>query len=280
MRKKRGLRQEIQITTTSFVVLLAFILMLLTAYFIGAVTDSMLLKTLPALAKIAAGSLEDRFRELALGDTELGREAPELIMSYQYDVLGEVLGNINISPHSEAFIINAAGELRVHRDVSRVRDGQTIYDIYGRDPKLAEIVSRAFLGNSGAAVMEKFQITGFLFSLFSSTSSHFFGYAPIRGTRWALIIETPQSDFMIAPRKALIISTSVTLIFLIIFTVLFGFLIRRVLIKPLKVLTASAHRLALGQFSRRLPESMADRHDEIGFLGEAYTTMAESINDV
>jgi signal transduction histidine kinase/HAMP domain-containing protein len=278
--KKRGLRQEIQITTTSFVVLLAFILMLLMAYFIGSVTDSMLLKTLPALAKTAAGSLESRFPEPAMGDTEHGREAPELIMGYRYDVLSEVLENINISPHGDAFIINAEGELQVHREISRVRDGQTIYDIYGRDPKLTEIVSRAFQGNSGAAIMKKFQITGFLVSLFSTANSHFFGYAPIRGTPWVLIIETPQSDFMIAPRKALIVSTSVTLIFLVVFSLLFGFLIKKVLIEPLKVLTASAHRLALGQFSRSLPESMADRSDEIGFLGEAYTTMAESINDV
>jgi signal transduction histidine kinase/DNA-binding response OmpR family regulator len=347
--------------------------MLLMTYFISSLSDSMLMKILPSMAKIAAQGVEghlhmmaDRFfllrenpaltnlassdseklvvldnalagiefgwvglytpksgqiilgsesapasiyghkmffltretRNLAIGDTVVGGDGPEinigvpvvddsntilyvLAASYKYNVLNDVLGNINISANSVAFIINSLGELQAHRDIQRVLDGQTLYDILGNTPAAEELISEVVLGNTGSAALRNYPALDFsslLFALGNGTT--FISYAPIRGSRWSLVIEVPSGDFMFAVRQAVIISVIVAVILLTVFSVLFSFFLKKVLTEPLRMLTISAHRLALGQFSQELPDPVLYRNDEIKLLAEAYVSMADSIKDV
>jgi signal transduction histidine kinase/DNA-binding response OmpR family regulator len=359
-----GLRQTIQFTTTLVVVSLSLILMLLMSFFMGALTDSILMKTMPSMARSAAQSIEghlhilgDRlltFREnlqvtgvderearefldsrlegvefswvglyspesgqmvtgssgappnidnrrmfsliritenLVIGDTYDGHEleismgAPVmeyrsiryiLAGSYKYDMLNDVLGNINISAASAAFIINNQGQLQAHQNSHLAEGWGTIFDEYGNSRAVEDLLLQIGQGSVGSVLLRQ---EG-LFSFFNSRNAHLFSFAPIRGTRWSLVIEAPRTDFMAAARQATVISILVTILLLVIVTLGFSIFIRRVLTEPIRALTASAHRLALGQFSQEIPPNLVGRNDEIGLLGDAYVTMVDSIKDV
>jgi signal transduction histidine kinase/CheY-like chemotaxis protein/HAMP domain-containing protein len=368
-----GLRGKIQTTITVVVVALTLILMLFMIYFISSLTDAMLMKILPSMAKIAAQGVEghlhtlvDRVfllkddpvlvsprygdseklavldnaldgvefgwvglytpqsgqlvlgsetspnsiygrkmffltrqtRNLVIGDTMADERGPEITIgapvmqdrgvmryilaaSYKYDALSDVLGNINISASSAAFIVNGLGELQAHRDIRRILDKETFYDILGRSRRAEELIAEVVLGNTGCAAFRKNSAIEFLLSLFALGSGpRFVSYAPIRGTRWSLVIEVPPGDFIFAARQAVVISVIAALFLLVIFSLVFNAFLKQVLTEPLRVLTISAHRLALGQFSHKLPDKVLSRNDEINLLAEAYVTMVDSIQDV
>jgi hypothetical protein len=226
MTERWGLRGKIQITITAVVVFLTLILMLLMTYFIGSLTNSMLLKIMPSMAKITAQGVEGHLHTLAgrvfllrenpvltnplspdseklavlnnalegiefgwaglytrqsgrlilgsktapdsiyglkmfflirqtqnlvIGDTLVRNSEPEINMgvpvmdergavlyilaaSYKYDVLSDVLRNINISASSSAFIVNAKGELQSHRNIQHILNSETIYRIFDKKP--------------------------------------------------------------------------------------------------------------------------------------------------
>jgi signal transduction histidine kinase/DNA-binding response OmpR family regulator len=237
-------------------------------------------------------------RNLVIGDTIAAGRVPEITMgapvireggtilyilaaSYKYDVLSDVLGNINISASSAAFIVNSQGELQAHKDIKRVLGEETLYDILGRTPRAEELISEVVLGNTGCAAFRDNSALEFLLSLFSIVGGpRFVSYAPIRGSRWSLVIEVPSGDFAFAAQQAVVISVIATLILLVIFSLVFNAFLKQVLTEPLRVLTISAHRLALGQFSHKLPDKVLSRNDEINLLAEAYVTMVDSIQDV
>ncbi|MDR0452964.1 MAG: HAMP domain-containing protein, partial [Treponema sp.] len=237
-------------------------------------------------------------RNLVIGDTTATERGPEISMgapvmqdrdtilyvlaaSYKYDVLSDVLGNINVSASGAAFIVNSLGELQAHRDVRRVLGGETLHDIFGRTPGVEDLISEVVLGNTGSAAFRENPVTEFLLSLFAmGGGTTFVSYAPIRGSRWSLVIEVPSGDFVFAARRAVVISVIVTLFLLVIFSLIFNAFLKQVLTEPLRVLTISAHRLALGQFSHRLSDRVLSRNDEINLLAEAYVTMVDSIQDV
>jgi CheY-like chemotaxis protein/HAMP domain-containing protein len=137
------------------------------------------------------------------------------------------------------------------------------------------------LGNTGTFVIRTSSPVNFLLSLFAlGEGPRFISCAPIRGSRWSLVIEVPSGDFLFAARQAVIISVIVTLLLLGVFSVVFNFFLKRVLTEPLRVLTLSARRLARGRFSSRLPNTVFGRKDEINHLAEAYVTLANSIQNV
>ncbi|MDR2517766.1 MAG: response regulator [Spirochaetaceae bacterium] len=363
---KRGLRQTIQLTATLAVVLLALVLVLLMTFFMNSLTDSILMKTMPSMARTAAQNVEGHLHLMAeqilgirdnpliasgegqeetrvflesllnrieftwvglysiesgrlltgstnapvsidsrrlyylvritgsfvIGDTFDGHQmeicmgapvtdgegTPHYILagSYNYDVLNDVLGNINVSASSTAFIINYQGQIQAHRNASLVTRWATIYDVYGNTRTIENLLSLVAQGGIGSVLARG---EGLL-SVFRPKAARFFSYAPIRGTRWSLMIEAPRSDFTASTWQATIISILATAILIVVVTAGFSIFIRKVLTEPLKALTASAHRLALGQFSQKIPENLVGRNDEIGLLGDAYATMIDSIKDV
>jgi signal transduction histidine kinase len=236
-------------------------------------------------------------RNLVIGDTIVRNSEPEINMgvpvmdergtvlyilaaSYKYDVLSDALRNINISASSSAFIVNAKGELQSHGNIQHILNGDTIYRIFDRKPA-EELISQVMLGNTGSFVIRNSSPVNFLLSLFAlGEGPRFISCAPIRGSRWSLVIEVPSGDFSFAARQAVIISVIVTLLLLGVFSVVFNFFLKRVLTEPLRLLTLSARRLARGRFSSRLPGAVFGHKDEINLLAQAYVTLANSIQSV
>ncbi|MDL2229114.1 response regulator [Treponema sp. OttesenSCG-928-L16] len=188
--------------------------------------------------------------------------------SYKYDVLGDVLNNINIGEAGAAFIIEETGEIIAHKNLGMVYGHESLGDIWGASPAVEELILRMEQGQTGAA------------NVSTMSGPLFISYAPIRGTRWSLGIRVPDSTFAAPRRQAVVTGISTTVLLLLLFVLVFRILMRRTLTIPLKVISSSARDLARGTFEQDLPGQLVARDDEIGQLATAFTTMSASIQKV
>jgi signal transduction histidine kinase len=221
-------------------------------------------------------------RNLAIEDTSLGTKGLEIAMglplpsgdgsfhylvgSYRYDVLSDILNNINVGAGGSSFIINESGMLVAHREQGRVFSHQNMEDSFGAEN--SNVLTLMSEGQTGSFIVKGFNGKSFL------------GYSPIRGTNWSLGIQAPRSGFLAPLRNALITSVLITFAALFSFTLVFIAALRRMLSIPLFAITENARKLAEGSFGEELPRGLIKRQDEIGRLGEAFFVMSRSIRRV
>ncbi|MDL2219354.1 response regulator [Ruminococcaceae bacterium OttesenSCG-928-O06] len=210
--------------------------------------------------------------EIAMGvpiaSQATGKVREYLIGSYKYDVLGDVLNNINIGDGGTAFIIDEDGSIIAHKDLGMVYGQGTLVDIWGTSQPVEELILRMQQGQTGAV------------NVTTDEGAMYISYAPIRGTRWSLGIRVPGSSFSGLRRQAVFTSILATVLLLLLFVVIFRILMKRSLTSPLKTITHSAGDLARGNFEQELPAALVGREDEIGQLATAFTTMSATVQDV
>jgi signal transduction histidine kinase/HAMP domain-containing protein len=208
--------------------------------------------------------------EIAIGCPIIvdGKIIHYLVGSYKYDILSDILGNINISLGSTAYIVNGQGKYMAHRNIEKVRLEQSMFDDNHDDINLDKILAKMNLRQIESV------------RLGSGDSEKIFSFAPIWGTYWYLVIEAPRVDFMMAIRNSILSSIQLTLILLVIFMVVANVLVVRLLTSPLKIITGHAQRLSQGTFNHQLPETIYKRNDEIGQLAEAFNSMSHSFKNV
>jgi hypothetical protein len=118
---------------------------------------------------ISGGNLYNSMQEtanLVIDDTEIDGEELQIIIgtpiavdgqagyylvgSYRYDVLNDVLSNINVGATGTAFIINEDGTYMAHQDTGRVKEKSTLYDSYGNGGDIQDIVAQMAEGQTGS----------------------------------------------------------------------------------------------------------------------------------
>jgi signal transduction histidine kinase/CheY-like chemotaxis protein len=191
-----------------------------------------------------------------------------LVGSYRYDTLSDILGYINISSGSTAYIVNGQGKYMAHRNIEKVRLELSIFDDNPGITELDEVM----------AMMNQNRIDSVRIG--SGDSEKIFSFAPIRETFWYLVIEAPRTDFMKVISSSILTSIQLTLALLIIFVVLANVFVVHLLTTPLKIITDYAERLTQGIFKYELPENLFKRKDEIGQLAGAFDSMSRSFKDV
>ncbi|MCL2881260.1 MAG: HAMP domain-containing protein, partial [Treponema sp.] len=191
-----------------------------------------------------------------------------LVGSYKYDLINDVLGNINVSAGSTAYIVNMDGKFMAHRQQDLVRFEYSIFNLDRPGFSVNDIFSKVNRGEIGSM------------KLGAGSAQRFFSFAPIRGTRWALIIEVPRIDYMSRMQQGIFISILSTVILLVGFTFIFSFSVHRIIINPLKIITDSTRQLNRGVFGHELSEKMIQRTDEIGMLANAFVSMSGAIEKV
>lgn len=106
-----------------------------------------------------------------------------LVGSYKYDLLNDVLSNINIGNGGLAYIVDSDGNIIANKDINNMGNGENIYDLYG-SRKNNSIFDSMLDFQTGAELVH--------FGL----SQHYLAYAPVAGTNWTLMIAAPGMDFM------------------------------------------------------------------------------------
>ena len=178
-----------------------------------------------------------------------------LVGSYKYDVLNDVLSNINLSADSTAYITDADGLIMGTRDTDLVTKHASLSDTTG----LNDIVDKIASGEIGVTVM----------------NSNYIGYAPVNGTRWYLTIIVPRSDFMGPANISILISIIITVILIalaIVVTLRFSARIQT----SLRGVTKRIGLLAKGDL--KTPTEIIRTEDETETLSVALSNTINNIN--
>ena len=216
-----------------------------------------------AVADVHTGSSSEL--EIVMGTpVKNGQDTPGYLAgSYKYDVLSDVLANINISSGSTAYIINKRGIFMAHRDINLVLSRATMFDRHP-EQNLDSLFEKMSRGEINSALIG------------TGNSRQFFSFAPVRGTTWALVLEIPFSDIS-SIWQGTIAGIVITTVLLLMFAFFYNLFIQSVLINPLAVITENARRLDKRDFRHNIPEKMILRPDEIGQLAYAFVSMSDSI---
>ncbi|MDR1532444.1 MAG: response regulator [Clostridiales bacterium] len=212
----------------------------------------------------------DSWPEIVIGGPVLSGNSAiaYLAMSYSYDVLGDVLANINISANGTAFIIDANASVIGHKDIRNVYNHALLTDLLGTDSDMLNLITLMRNKQTGAV------------NASGRYGRMYVGYAPIRGSHWSLGIQAPKSDFLSHMRMGIAVSVTITAAALAVVALIFRAILRKTLTSPLYVIIKSADNLAGGNFDGKLPLAITKRGDEIGQLGSAFHTMSDAVKTV
>ena len=106
-----------------------------------------------------------------------------LIGSYKYDMLNDVLSNINIGASGLAYITDTEGNIIANKNISNMKKRENLYDLYS-----SKANHRIFDS------MLNFQTD--VASTYLNSSHYYIAYSPVAGTNWTLMIAAPGQDFM------------------------------------------------------------------------------------
>jgi signal transduction histidine kinase/HAMP domain-containing protein len=203
------------------------------------------------------------------GSGGTGQVACYLAGSYRYDLLSDVLSNINIGANGTAFIINQEGIVMAHRDQGKVYGAERITTSLGEGREAQDVIRLMEEGQTGSA---RISVT--------SRGGEFISFSPVRGTRWSLGILAPRTDFTDVVSDAVLTSVFVTSAALALFAISMSFFMQRALMIPLQAITEDSRKIAQGQLGQYSPALAKERKDEIGTLYAAFAKMSGAISHV
>lgn len=191
-----------------------------------------------------------------------------LVGSYKYDMLNDVLSNINIGSGGLAYIVDTEGNIIADKNVDNMGKQQNLYELYGSRKN-----NRIFDS------MLDFQTDAV--SVFLGMKQHYIAYSPVAGTNWTLMIAAPGLDFIGILVAAVIIS--------IILIVVLQICARKLIVKVADKISASLSLAA----DRLTSLSMGNLKDEVIFtdsnveaevltttLSKTVTNLAGYIDDI
>ncbi len=106
-----------------------------------------------------------------------------LVGSYRYDLLNDVLSNINIGAGGLAYILDSEGNIIADKNVADMGEKRNLYDLYGSSKNKKVFDSMLSFQSDSVSVMFHMQ-------------QHYIAYSPVAGTNWTLMIAAPGNDFM------------------------------------------------------------------------------------
>lgn len=191
---------------------------------------------------------------------ENGETAFYVVGVYKYDMLNDVISNINMGKNGMAYMVNRDGIITGHPDQSIVKSKNTLLQLSNGNE---EAIKRVTTGETGAT---EFDIDG---------ERMLVAFSPIRGTQWALIIQVPKSDYNNLINRAMITAGVCTLAGLLI-SVLFILRLARSISRPVKNVTDRMVSLSDGDLHTEIVH--VHTKDELEVLSRTLDTTVDSVN--
>ena len=223
---------------------------------------------------------------LVIEDTSIGVDGLEILMgapvgmksggecyligSYQYNVLSDVMANINIGKNGMAFFINAEGSVIAHRSLIKVYSRESIFVSLGDKDNVRDVISSMTQGQTGAQLID------------TPSGRMYIGFSPIHGTMWSIGIIAPRSDFLTPLKHAVMLAVIIVFVFLVLAGMIVILSVRNGVTKPLSVITKNARAIGDGGIfgnSSDLNEYM-ERQDEIGQVSAAFFQMTTAVERI
>ncbi|WP_238650763.1 methyl-accepting chemotaxis protein [Paenibacillus piscarius] len=178
------------------------------------------------------------------------------------DILKEMSKNIHVGDTGYGYVISGKGDYYAYSDPQRI--GKNITD-YAKTPELKQAVERILARESGSEAYKgedgKQVITYF---------------HTVPGTDWKLLITVPASEIMANVTSAQTISVLfLAAVMLVVIGV--ALYLTRLLVKPIKGISAVMKRVAEGHLSERVAVRSGD---EIGLMSQSINDMIGSLSGI
>lgn len=230
------------------------------------VSDRKYFKFLEETGNIVIGepALQDDIVQLAVGIPLKAEEdtAYYLVGSYKYDILNDVLSNMNLGETGAAYIVNEEGQIIGDKDMENIVKGVNVYEMYP-DSKSRDMYEKVIGGETGS---QKISL---------HNTPHYVAYSPVPGTLWSLVIDVPVREFKTRSVTAAVLGTVLAVAVLIIGL---GMIARMVsgLTDHLRVATGRIEALSEGDLASAVNNSGTG--DEIEVLTTALARTVEQLN--
>lgn len=168
-------------------------------------------------------------------------------------IIEEMRSKITIGETGYAFITDSKGQILAHPDAKMVEERSNVSDV--------EVVKKALTGEFGA---ETYEYNG---------EKTFGSYTVVPTTGWAVIVRQTYDDAFSSVSKTQIKMVSIA-VFILVVTIIIGFIVSKNIIKPLLVLKEAAKQLAKGNL---VYDFKINAGDEVGELSESFIEMRESL---
>lgn len=181
---------------------------------------------------------------------------------YKYDTLEDVLDSISIGKSGQALIMNSVGTIVAHPNQDNVLQEVNLYDS-DSTPGTTAIYDRMAAGETGA---DTASIGG---------KDSFLSFSPIRGTRWSLAIQVPQSDYAYLTNQSIFLTFIAALIMLL-FSCIMIYRLSKSISDSVNSATTRIISLADGDLASAV--TIVQTKDEIELLTESLKTTVERMN--
>lgn len=133
---------------------------------------------------------------------DTGAVTAYLVGSYKYDMLNDVLSNINIGAGGLAYIVDPQGNIIADKNMADMGTSRNLYEMYGSSGN-DRIFDSMLSFRSDAR------------SIFFGAKQHYVAFSPVPGTNWTLMIAAPGVDFLQMLFWTLVISLVFIIVLLI-----------------------------------------------------------------
>ena len=210
------------------------------------------------------------YMTLSLAGTR--RDTGVSIAQVNLKLIWDVLSKIKFSGHGRAYVVDAAGRLIAHPDISLVlrnTDMSQLAQVRSARAKVA--------GNDGEQVEEAEDIAGRKVLIAS---------APVAPLGWLVFVETPVQEAY-APLYASLQRTGLVLLGALALAFAAGMFLARRMVVPIHALRAGAARLGSGDLGQRIAiktgdevEALANQfNDMAGRLQESYANLERKVEE-
>jgi len=172
--------------------------------------------------------------------------------------LNDIVADINVSPNSSAYILDAEGTTIAHINADEVKNKDNVIENAKSDASLAPLaeISQKMIG--GESGFGSYSYDG---------SDNFLAYAPIGGTDgWSLGINAPVSDFMDATIEGVTIALILQVAAAIV-AIILAVRLSAGISKPIGQCCDRLELLARGDLNSPVPQ--IDKKDETGRLAQS-----------
>ena len=209
------------------------------------------------------------YMTLSLAGTR--RDTGVSIAQVNLKLIWDVLSKIKFAGHGRAYVVDAAGRLIAHPDISLVLRNTDM-------SQLAQVKSAraTATGNAAEQVQEAVDLDGHKVLTAS---------APVSPLGWHVFVETPIEEAY-APLYAALERTALVLLGALALAFAAGLLLARRMVVPIQALRAGAARLGSGDLGQRIAiktgdevESLANQfNDMAGRLQESYANLEQKVD--
>ncbi|WP_239004821.1 methyl-accepting chemotaxis protein [Paenibacillus tepidiphilus] len=176
------------------------------------------------------------------------------------DVLLEMAKGIRVGETGYGYVISGKGDYYAYSDMERI--GKNISD-FAAGPQMKKSLDTMLAKESGS---ESYKGEG------GATILSY--YKTIPGTSWKLVIDVPQSEVYAKVTSAQQIATAFIIV-VILLVVLLSLYLTRLLVKPIKAVSAVMGKVAEGRLGERVA---VNSRDEIGQMSESINEMIASMS--